>query len=94
MIGNLKSKPERDKIYTIKALFWPATNYLLTEDLQRIKICNGIYYYGQKYFRYFCIKPSINFPDQWAILFAFTDEQNKQEHPEYEEIVKKLGRRI
>ena len=36
----------------------------------------------------------VNFPDQWAILFAFTDEQNKQEHPEYEEIVRKLGRRI
>ena len=72
----------------------PSPNLPIIFPFGFIKICNGIYYYGHKYFRYFCIKPSINFPDQWAILFAFTDEQNKQEHPEYEEIVRKLGRRI
>jgi len=94
MIGNFKPKIEKPRIFTIRALFWPSTNYLLTEDLQRIRISNGIYYTGQKYFRYFVIKPSINFPNQWAILYTFTDEKDKVEHEEYEEIVKKLGRRM
>lgn len=94
MIGSLKPKIEKPQIYTIRALFWPATNYLLMEDLQRIRISNGIYYTGQKYFRYFCIKPSLNFPNQWAILYTFTDENDKDEHEEYEIIVKKLGRRM
>lgn len=97
MIGNFKSKVEkvdRPKMFTIRALFWPSTNYLLTEDLQRIRIANGIYFTGQKYFRYFFIMPSINFPNQWAIVYTFTDETDIYEHPEYEDVIKKLGRRM
>lgn len=93
MIGGLKSKPEKLNFFTIKATFFPGTNYLLTEDLQRFKISRSWYYLKYKYPKYYTLTPSVLGPNIWTIVSIFTDE-NHCEEIDYTDIIKKLGKHI
>lgn len=91
----LEKKKEHPVYYTIRAIFWSGTNYLLTENQERFRIVNTIDYLRHKYFMFYTITQSINHPDQYVIINCFkTDEDVAKERPEIGDVVKKLGLRM
>ncbi len=90
-----EKKKEHPIFYTIRAIFWSGTNYLLTENQERFRITNTMDYLRHKYFMWYTIKQSINYPDRYVIINCFKrDEDVSKERPEIEKIVKKLGFRM
>lgn len=92
-MGNLSKKPERLNFFTIKATFFPGTNYLLTEDLQRFKISGSCNYIRYKYPKYYTLAPSTWGSNMWTIVHIFTDE-NHCEEIDYTDVIKTLGKRM
>lgn len=87
MMGDLKGKNEHIPIYTIKATFYPGTDFLLTEDLQKFKISSSHWYLRYDYPKYYTIK-YLGFLKKYCILQIMEDE-TAVSNPDYKELVKK-----
>lgn len=89
MMGDLKGKNERIPIYTVKATFYPGTDFLLTEDLQKINISSSWMFLRYKYPLYYTIM-YLPFIKAYCILDVFDDKSKKVVNNNYRELLKKV----
>lgn len=89
MMGNLEGKKKRIPIYTIRATFYPGTNFLLTDNLQKFNICDSWMFFRYKYPLYYTIM-YLPFVKAYCILNVFDDKRPKVINKDYKKLLKKL----